>query len=214
MTAIDYAILKLAPDMAGMRMSPEEFDAVEEWGEDYNYELVEGVLVVVPPVSESERGPNEMLGHLLLRYKEDDPQGSALDLTLPENLIKTPRSRRRADRVIWTGLGRTPNVRKDRPTIAVEFVSAGKRSVQRDYVQKRDEYLVAGLKEYWIIDRFRRRMTVYRREQDKVVEVLIRELEVYRTPLLPGFQLPLAKLLALSDALDQADSDDGDDEDA
>ena len=208
MSAIDYAILKLAPDLAGMRMSPEEFDAVEEWDEDYNYELVEGVLVVVPPVSESERGPNEMLGYLLLSYQERDPQGSSLDLTLPENLIKTPRSRRRADRVIWTGLGRMPNARKDRPTIAVEFVSAGKRNVQRDYVQKRDEYLVAGLKEYWIIDRFRRRMTVYRREQGEVVEVVIREQEIYTTPLLPGFQLPLARLLTLSDALAQAEGDD------
>ncbi len=211
---VDYTLLKIAPEMAGMRMSPEEFDAVEEWGEDYNYELVEGVLVVVPPVSESERGPNEMLGHLLLSYQEHNPLGSALDLTLPENLIKTPRSRRRADRVLWTGLGRTPNVRKDRPTIAVEFVSAGKRNVQRDYVQKRDEYLVSGLKEYWIIDRFRRRMTVYRREQGEVVEVVIRERETYTTPLLPGFQLPLAKLLALSDALEQAETDVGDDEEA
>ena len=84
--------------------------------------------------------------------------------------------------MIWTGLGRTPNVRKDRPTIAVEFVSAGKRSVQRDYVQKRDEYLVAGLQEYWIIDRFRRRMTVYRREPNKVVEVLIREARSLHAP--------------------------------
>ena len=210
-TAIDYAILKLTPQMAGMRMSPEEFDAVEEWDEDYVYELVEGVLVVVPPVSESERGPNEMLGHLLLNYKEYRPQGAALDLTLPENQIKTPRSRRRADRVLWTGLGRLPNVRKHRPTIAVEFVSAGKRSVQRDYIQKRDEYLVAGLKEYWIIDRFRRRMTVYRRDGDEVVEVTVREHEIYSTPLLPGFELPLAKLLALSDALDQAEAEDGDD---
>ena len=211
-TAIDYAILKLTPQMAGMRMSPEEFDAVEEWDEDYVYELVEGVLVVVPPVSESERGPNEMLGHLLLNYKEHHPQGAALDLTLPENLIKTPRSRRRADRVIWTGLGRLPNARKHRPTIAVEFVSAGKRSVQRDYIQKRDEYLVAGLKEYWIIDRFRRRMTVYRRDGDEVVEVTVREHEIYSTPLLPGFELPLAKLLSLSDALDQAEAEDGDDD--
>jgi hypothetical protein len=55
---------------------------------------------------------------------------------------------------------------------------------------------------------------VYRRESDKVVEVLIRELEVYSTPLLPGFQLPLAKLLALSDALEQAATDVGDDEEA
>jgi len=211
---VDYTLLKLTPEMAGMRMSPEEFDAVEEWDEDYNYELVEGVLVVVPPVSESERGPNEMLGYWLLRYKEDHPQGSSLDLTLPENLVKTPRSRRRADRVLWTGLGRMPNLRKDRPTIAVEFVSAGKRSAQRDYVQKRDEYLVAGLKEYWIIDRFRRRMTVYRREQGEVVELVIRERDGYTTDLLPGFQLPLTRLLAVSDALDQAETDDGDDEDA
>jgi Uma2 family endonuclease len=153
-----------------------------------------------------------MLGYLLLSYKEHNPQGAALDLTLPENLIKTPRSRRRADRVIWTGLGRLPNARKHRPTIAIEFVSAGKRSVQRDYIQKRDEYLVAGLKEYWIIDRFRRRMTVYRRDGDEVVEVTVREHEIYSTPLLPGFELPLAKLLSLSDALDQAEADDGDED--
>jgi len=37
--------------MAGMRMSPEEFDAVEEWDEDPIYELVEGVPVVVAPVA-------------------------------------------------------------------------------------------------------------------------------------------------------------------
>ena len=86
--------------------------------------------------------------------------------------------------------------------------------MQRDYVQKRDEYLVAGLKEYWIIDRFRRRMTAYRREQGEVVELVIREPESYTTGLLPGFQLPLAKLLAVSDALDQAETDDGDDEGA
>jgi Uma2 family endonuclease len=199
---IDEAIRRLTPAMAGMRMSPEEFDAVEDWAGDYYYELVDGVLVVVPPPSEGERGPNDLLGRWLLNYQEFDPQGAALDYTLPENMIKTPRNRRRADRVIWTGLGRLPNVKKDRPAIAVEFVSKGKRNVRRDYIQKRQEYLASGLKEYWIIDRFRRRMTVYRREDDEILERVIREDEVYTTPLLPGFELPLAKLLAISDALD------------
>ena len=184
-----------------------QFDAVEEWDEDYNYELVHGVLVVVPPVSEGERGPNELLGHLLMTYQENDPQGSALDLTLPENMIKTSHSRRRADRVIWTGLGRMPNVRKDQPTIGIEFVSSGKRNIQRDYVEKRDEYLAVGLEEYWIIDRFRRRLTVYRRKDDEILASVIEENEVYTTPLLPGFQLPLARLLAVSDALEQAGSE-------
>ena len=54
MTAIDYAILKLTPEMAGMRMSPEEFDAVEERDEDYNYELVEGVLVLADALEQAE----------------------------------------------------------------------------------------------------------------------------------------------------------------
>lgn len=204
---INERLRELTPQMAGMRMSPEEFDAVEEWGEDYFYELVQGVLVVVPPPSEGERGPNELLGHWLLHYREHHPQGSALDYTLPENMIKTPLSRRRADRVIWTGLGRLPVVHRDRPTIAIEFVSQGKRNARRDYIEKRDEYLELGLLEYWIIDRFRRRMTVYRRggeetEPASMVELVVKEHQQYSTPLLPGFRLPLAELLNLCDALE------------
>ena len=205
MTTLDCDLIwRVTPDMAGVRMSPEEFDAVEDWADDYNYELVHGVLVVVPPVSAGERGPNERLGHWLLTYQEMHPLGSSLDLTLPENLIRTADGRRRADRVIWTGLGRTPNVKKDRPSIGIEFVSVGKRDFQRDYVDKRDEYLAAGLSEYWIIDRFRRKMTVVRWAADRVVEIVVTECEVYTTALLPGFELPLAKLLAVADALERA----------
>jgi Uma2 family endonuclease len=131
--------------------------------------------------------------------------GAALDLTVPEHLIRTPDSRRRADRVIWTGLGRTPNTRQDQPTIAIEFVSASKRNFQRDYLDKRDEYLSAGVLEYWIIDRFRRRMTVVRGRAEQVTEMVITEQETYTTPLLPGFALPLAQLLAVADAVEQAE---------
>jgi Uma2 family endonuclease len=206
-------ITQVTPEMAGLRMSPEEFDAIQDWDDNFNYELVHGVLVVVPPPSEGEVGPNEVLGHSLLSYQEHHPQGSALDLTLPENLIKTPDSRRRADRVIWTGIGKLPKVRRDRPTIAVEFVSAGKRNVQRDYLDKRGEYMRVGLQEYWIIDRFRRQMTVVKRKGKKFVDQVIRESEIYTTPLLPGFELPLGKLLAVADALDEAASDDDNDAD-
>jgi hypothetical protein len=120
-------ILKLAPELAGILLSPEEFDAVEEYDELYNYELVHGVLVVAPPPAVGEREPNDQLGYWLRSYKDHHPQGTALDLTLPEHLIRTLDSRRRADRVIWAGLGHTPNTRQDQPTIAIEFVSASKR---------------------------------------------------------------------------------------
>jgi Uma2 family endonuclease len=144
-------------------------------------------------------------GHYLLRsYKDHYPQGAAFDLTLPEHLIRTPDSRRRADRVIWTGLGRIPNTHRDQPAIAIEFVSASKRDFQRDYIDKRDEYLRAGVLEYWIIDRFRRRMTVVRGGAEQVTEIVITEQETYTTALLPGFALPLAQLLAVADALEDA----------
>jgi Uma2 family endonuclease len=198
-------ILKLVPELAGILLSPEEFDAVEECDELYNYELVHGVLVVAPPPAIGERRPNDQLGHLLLSYKDHHPRGAALDLTVPEHLIRTPDSRRRADRVIWTGLGRIPNTRQDQPTIAIEFVSASKRDFQRDYIDKRDEYMRAGVREYWIIDRFRRRMTVVRGGADAVTEILITEPEMYTTPLLPGFELQLAQLLAVADAVEAAE---------
>ena len=81
--------LKLSFDSAGMMMLPEEFDGVTEYDDLYRYELVHGVLVVNPIPSEAEAGPNERLGYLLNDYKENHPQGIALDETLPERYIKT-----------------------------------------------------------------------------------------------------------------------------
>src|SRR5438309_2219033 len=151
----------LGPEAAGVLMTPEEFDAIAEYDENYRYELVHGVLVVTPIPLAEETGPNELLGHLLLQYREDHPQGRALDHTLPQQYVRTRTGRRLADRLIWTGLGRLPNCRKDTPSIAAEFVSAGRRSRQRDYVDKRQEYQEAGIQQYWIIDRFQRTLTVF-----------------------------------------------------
>jgi Uma2 family endonuclease len=62
-----------------------------------------------------------------------------------------------------------------------------------------------GVKEYWIIDRFRRRLTVVRGGTDPATEIVITEQDTYTTPLLPGFELPLAQLLAVADALEAAE---------
>ncbi len=197
--------LKLTPELAGILLSPEEFDAIEDCDELYNYELVHGVLVVAPPPDIGERVPNDQLGYLLRLYQDQHPQGAALNLTVSEHSMRTPDSRRRADRVIWAGLGRLPDTRRDQPTIAIEFVSVSRRDFLRDYVTKRDEYLRVGVQEYWIIDRFRRRMTVVRGGTEPVTEIVLSEQETYTTPLLPGFELPLAPLLAVADAVKAAE---------
>jgi Uma2 family endonuclease len=184
---------------AGISMTPAEFDAITDFDEEWRYELVRGVLVVNPIPSDSERGGNDMLAYLLLTYSESHPQGGALDGHLPESYVAVSNGRRRADRILWAGLGRAPNSKKDVPTIVVEFVSEGKRSWQRDYNEKRQEYIAIGVKEYWIIDRFERKMTVFRPAPAEPAELIVDADGVYRTHLLPGFELPLAQVLAAGD---------------
>jgi Uma2 family endonuclease len=191
--------LRIGRKSNGMLMTPEEFDAITDYDDRYRYELINGVLVVSPIAAEAEADPNEELGFLLRLHKQLHKKGAALDLTLPERYIATPNSRRRADRVLWVGLGRVPDPAIDVPTIAVEFVSRRKRDRERDYEHKRKEYLAAGVVEYWIIDRFRRVMTVYRKPMRKPTGQVVNENETYRTDLLPGFELPLAQILAVAD---------------
>lgn len=199
--------LKIGFDTAGVRMTPEEFDAISEgdYDENYRYELIDGVLVVHAIPLPDETDPNELLGHLLLTYQETHPEGKVLDKTLPQQYVRTRNGRRIADRLLWTGLGRRPNLRRDVATVAVELVSAGRRNWQRDYEQKRDEYREVGLKEYWIIDRFRRTLTVYRYTPEGIQDVTVAETEVYKPELLPGFELPLARILAAADSWAQED---------
>ena len=51
--------------------------------------------------------------------------------------------------------------------------------------------LAAGVEEYWVIDRFRRIMTVYRRSVAGPTYDIVTEAQTYQTDLLPGFVLPL-----------------------
>lgn len=189
---------RIGPSSAGILMAPEEFDAITNYDDRYCYELIHGVLVVTPIPSEAEADPNEELGFLLRYYKQGHPQGAALDKTLTERYVRTHDSRRRADRVIWAGLGRLPIPSVDVPTIVVEFVSHARRDRIRDYEEKRCEYLALGVREYWIIDRFARLLTVFRNQPGGVAEQVVAEIGTYRTDLLPGFELPLARLLAVA----------------
>jgi Uma2 family endonuclease len=185
-----------------MLMTPEEFDAVTDYDERYAYELINGVLIVAPIPSGGERDPNDELGAMLRYHQANHPLGVAIDLTLPEQHVRMPSGRRRADRVIWAGLGRFPDIAQDVPTIVVEFVSKARRDRKRDYEEKRRQYLDLGVTEYWIIDRFRRTMSVFRRNPPATgteAVATITESQTYRTDLLPAFELPLARLLTVAD---------------
>jgi Uma2 family endonuclease len=186
MSTIAPPRIVLGPELAGIFLTPEEFDAIDEADRDYRYELINGRLIVTPPPLEAERGANQELGHKLLNYRDSHPQGSALDDTLPEQTVITRSNRRRADRVIWTGFGRQPDPQRDLPSIVAEWVSESRRDWQRDYVEKTREYREIGIKEYWIFDRFRRTLRVHRGTSEAPEELVVQEGQIYRTPSCPA----------------------------
>ena len=199
------AATNLAFDSAGTRMTAAEFDAIEEWDEPYRCELIRGVFIVSPYPSPPHGGVNGYLGNLLFLYKHDQPD-APIDGTLTDFYVATTdETRRSPDRVIWTGLDRDPKPSRDIPSIVVEVVSPGKRAWLRDYVDKRDEYLAIGVKEYWVVDRFARNMSVFIATESGFSESLINEDESYETDLLPGFTLKLSDLLAEGDRWEETE---------
>lgn len=194
--------VRIGPRSAGILMTTEEFDRISNscCVPGYRYELINGVLVVSPPPAAAERNPNDELGFLLRLHKRTHPQGHLLDLTLPEHTVVGTPNRRRCDRAIWCGLGRVPSEDGDVPVVVVEFVSPSKSDLERDYQAKRAQSREAGVREYWIFDRFRRCMTALRFGPDQTSELVIGEGGQYQTDLLPGFVLPIAPILMSADA--------------
>ena len=78
------------------------------------------------------------------------------------------------------------------PNIAIEIVSDSSRTL--DYVQKRYLYERTGAQEYWIVDRFVRRVEVWRFTGDHPTSVSYSDGDILTTPLLPDLAIPIHEL--------------------
>ena len=81
------------------------------------------------------------------------------------------------------------------PELVVEIASPGTR--RRDDGIKRHLYERAGVTEYWIVDPDVDRVRVYRRDGDRfgrAIELSREHGDQLSTPLLPGLEMPLARL--------------------
>jgi Uma2 family endonuclease len=84
------------------------------------------------------------------------------------------------------------------PDLAVEVLSRGSDNERRDRVAKLGLYSQRGVLEYWIVDRFARQVEVYRRAPNVGLQpsAILRDEDSLTSPILPGFELPLARLFA------------------
>ncbi len=86
------------------------------------------------------------------------------------------------------------------PEIVIEVVSP--RAENRDYVEKREEYLRFGVQEYWIFDGERRELVALSRAGDQWDERHISPPEKYASTSLPGFKVDCAAIFAAADVVE------------
>ncbi|MBY0522471.1 MAG: Uma2 family endonuclease [Gemmataceae bacterium] len=185
--------IKIGPEDHGRPMTLEDFEyAVGQPG--HIYELSRGVIAV----SDVPGRPHGLQVFVIRR------QLTAFDLSNPGRihfiggthecklLIPEFDSERHPDIAVYL----TPWPPENQPwahwipEIVIEVVSVG--SEERDYVEKREEYLALNIKEYWILDLEREEMVMLRRWGKRIVEKVVRPPETYKTRLLPGFELVIA----------------------
>ena len=80
------------------------------------------------------------------------------------------------------------------PELVVEVLSPEEKNIQRDREAKLKLYSLQGVQEYWIADRFAKRLEIYRRDKGQLVLVatLLAGDEIV-SPLLPGFQCRISQ---------------------
>ena len=187
--------LRIGPADQGRAMTLDEFlDAEEEPG--YLYELARGVL----EVTEVPNDPHAQIEWNILRalslYDQVHPgvihrcgASGSTRLWIPGMI-----SGRNPDvSVVLKGAPKDLRSRRV-PALAVEIVSEG--SEVRDYETKRQEYLVYGLFEYWVVDPGARKVTVLIRDGGAWVERVAQGDQAIPSLVLPGFAAQVDQLWA------------------
>jgi len=191
-------VTKIGPADNGRRMTLEEFGPAQAV-EGHLYELGRGVVIV----TDVPNPPHLLLVNAVRR------QFNAYDLANPGRivviaagsdckiLVRGLESERHPDLAIY----KTPPPAEGEeawetwiPELVLEIISPG--SERRDYEEKREEYLLVGVREYWIVDPARREILVLRRVKGRWAERVLRPGDLYRPRILPGFEFDCGNVLA------------------
>jgi Uma2 family endonuclease len=186
--------LHLGREDHGRLVSSTEY-AEAFYEEPWTYERVGGRLVVMSP---------EGTGHVIqsVRWRDRLLAYSFAHPGLIQAIVSSPWIRIDEDNDRIGDLGvylggdlESLNIPDQIPDLMFEFVSPSKTDRHRDYVEKRADYQRAGVREYVIVDRFEKKVTVLTLVDGAHQERTLSVTETYETPLLPGFSVRLAEVL-------------------
>jgi Uma2 family endonuclease len=187
----------IGPGDHGRRMSLDEFDAAEPVAGRI-YELGRGVIIVVDvPNPRHFRIVNairlQLTAYQLAHPDKVDAIAGGGECKILVSGLESERHPDIAayadpppdDADVWSTYV---------PLLIVEVVSPG--SEHRDYVEKREEYLSFGVKEYWIVDDAKGQMLALTRFRGQWRDRVVHPGEIYPSKVLPGLDFDLAKVFA------------------
>jgi Uma2 family endonuclease len=150
--------------LASQRLTIEDYLAYADASE-IRYELVDGMLIEMPPESRLNARIAmfliaEFLQHvpfhlLCCKDTELEVSGRFAKVRLPGVMLLTEE----LNQVLGTARG-TITQNMPPPQLIVEVISPGKANEDRDYRYKRSEYAARGVAEYWIADPTPQTLTV------------------------------------------------------
>lgn len=180
--------------VATVRMTIEELDCLPDDGN--RYELIDGELFVTASPLKLHQFVSKRLFKRLDDHVDANDLGEAYCAPF-DVYLKIPGATgptRVQPDMLFVSKARSHIIRdwvRGAPDLVVEIVSESSGNV--DYVEKRDVYDAAGVREYWIVNPFNKTTTVYRFGVAGSPFTLSGE-DSLSSPLLPGFQLRLAEL--------------------
>ncbi len=190
----------LRPSDHGRRMAFQDFILCNF--EDGLYELARGVIVVTEVPGIHHGRIVTLTSDMFTFYNRDHPGWINYRATGSGCRIRLPgmRSDRHPDFAIYLQPPPDDGPKiwtRWVPDLVVEIVSEG--GEERDYVEKREEYLRAGVREYWILNPVTRILHALRRAGDVWEEATVASDASYRCPILPGLEFRPVDLFGAAD---------------
>lgn len=168
-------------------------------GTDTRYELVNGVLVEMPPESDENLSIARKLFLELIKHIPADwvVWGTEIEVTgrratarIPDLLVHTE-----ASKAAVAGASRATITRDmPPPALVVEVVSPGQVNRERDYRYKHTEYAARGIAEYWIVDPETRQVTLCLWVNGQYEDRVYSGAETLQSTVVPGFGLTVAQI--------------------
>ncbi len=191
-----------SPLLRGPRLTLEDYLNYDD-GTDTRYELVDGVLVAMGAENPLN---SQITGLLLITFFQLGIPPYRLAIGHQLGISPTQATARQPDFIVHseaseasiTADGKLLRFGQPAPLLVVEIVSnsdTDKKSRDRDYLEKRQEYAARGIPEYWIVDPIAQVVLVLTLTGSEYREVRFMGEQTIVSPTFPDLVLAVAQLL-------------------